>query len=70
MLLAILTEGSAHHRHVLRVRSGVCALSMLKISAAMTLIGRGYMAHICICLNLNEEAGAHAMHAHRLYFLD
>ncbi|PAC13714.1 DNA metabolism protein [Enterobacter sp. 10-1] len=34
--LAILTPGSARHPHVLRVRSGGCALADRKLAAAIT----------------------------------
>ncbi|WP_220387928.1 hypothetical protein, partial [Yersinia intermedia] len=44
------------------VRSSACALSMLKIPATMTLIGRGYMAHICICFNLNKKPANMLLH--------
>ncbi|ARA74730.1 hypothetical protein B5S52_02020 [Pectobacterium brasiliense] len=36
MLLAILNLGSARNPHVLRVRSGFCALSESKLSAPIT----------------------------------
>ncbi|OVZ72902.1 L-asparaginase [Yersinia intermedia] len=37
MLLATLNLGSAQNPHVLRVRSGFCALSASKLSATITL---------------------------------
>ncbi|ECG0707816.1 DNA metabolism protein [Salmonella enterica subsp. salamae] len=37
--LAILTLGSARHPHVLRVRSGGCALADPKLAAPMTPSG-------------------------------
>ncbi|EDR7894797.1 hypothetical protein LV803_000119 [Salmonella enterica] len=37
--LAILTPGSARHPHVLRVRSGGCALVDPKLAAPMTPSG-------------------------------
>jgi len=33
-----LSQGSARHRHVLRVRSGSCALSLPKLAATIGLI--------------------------------
>ncbi|ATG04131.1 DNA metabolism protein [Lelliottia amnigena] len=39
ILLAILNLGSARNPHVLRVRSGCCALSVFKLSAPITPSG-------------------------------
>ncbi|THE42887.1 L-asparaginase [Citrobacter murliniae] len=36
MFLASLNLGSARNPHVLRVRSGCCALSMFKLAATIT----------------------------------
>ncbi|POU59301.1 hypothetical protein C3384_07235 [Klebsiella aerogenes] len=41
ILLAILNQGSARNPHVLRVRSGFCALSVFKLAAPITLTGIG-----------------------------
>ncbi|POT58253.1 L-asparaginase [Citrobacter amalonaticus] len=35
ILFAILVQGSAHHPHVLRVRSGCCALSASRLAATV-----------------------------------
>ncbi|ORJ51370.1 L-asparaginase [Kluyvera intermedia] len=40
MLFAILDLGSAHNPHVLRVRSGCCALSVSKLPASITPDGQ------------------------------
>ncbi|EFE07994.1 hypothetical protein CIT292_08512 [Citrobacter youngae ATCC 29220] len=41
ILLAILNLGSARNPHVLRVRSGFCALSVFKLPAPITPTGIG-----------------------------
>ncbi|PRV88750.1 hypothetical protein B1R85_09755 [Salmonella enterica subsp. enterica serovar Weltevreden] len=41
ILLAILVLGSAQNPHVLRVRSGFCALSVSKLAAPITPTGIG-----------------------------
>ncbi|APZ58159.1 hypothetical protein AW74_18450 [Salmonella enterica subsp. enterica serovar Montevideo str. CDC 2011K-1674] len=41
ILLAILDLGSAQNPHVLRVRSGFCALSVSKLAAPITPNGIG-----------------------------
>ncbi|MDU3077304.1 MAG: hypothetical protein E7B29_13570, partial [Mixta calida] len=41
ILLAIFNLGSARNPHVLRVRSGFCALSVFKLPAPITLTGIG-----------------------------
>ncbi|ATS98786.1 DNA metabolism protein [Salmonella enterica subsp. enterica serovar Enteritidis] len=41
ILLAILDLGSAQNPHVLRVRSGFCALSVSKLAAPITPTGIG-----------------------------
>ncbi|ATY01110.1 hypothetical protein AL497_25030 [Klebsiella aerogenes] len=41
ILLAILNLGSAQNPHVLRVRSGFCALSVFKLAAPITPTGIG-----------------------------
>ncbi|EAB7707994.1 L-asparaginase [Salmonella enterica subsp. enterica serovar Elisabethville] len=41
ILLAILDLGSAQNPHVLRVRSGFCALSVSKLAAPITPSGIG-----------------------------
>ncbi|AYH46983.1 hypothetical protein B6N31_04270 [Dickeya fangzhongdai] len=43
ILLAILNPGSARTPHVLRVRSGFCALPVSKLAAPMTPIGKVLM---------------------------
>ncbi|ECE6151465.1 L-asparaginase [Salmonella enterica subsp. enterica] len=41
ILLAILVLGSVQNPHVLRVRSGFCALSVSKLAASITPGGTG-----------------------------
>ncbi|MLO57395.1 hypothetical protein DQE51_20365 [Salmonella enterica subsp. enterica] len=49
ILLAILDLGSAQNPHVLRVRSGFCALSVSKLAAPITPGGIGSWSEYVAC---------------------
>ncbi|OWF83683.1 hypothetical protein B4903_00810 [Yersinia frederiksenii] len=47
ILFAILNLGSAQNPHVLRVRSGSCALSVFKLTATITPTGISSLSQSC-----------------------